>query len=915
MRVCANCRRENPDDRDFCECGEYLRWDPTGVVQAITPEVVEAARHPAQPEPSAAQPPAPPKPPATLVQPRVPAPPQPQPEPGPAAISLRLPEGAQARVGDALATGVEPGGRARVLALVRNQSGIVDNYDLSVRGLPDGWWSIFPDTVYLVPFGTSGTYEQEVEIHFHPPRSAQAVARIWELQVVAHSRAHERQAAAEPVHLGVQPFEEVTTTVEPQRASGRRKARYEVSVKNTANAPVAVALDHEDPDGDLRVGFSPRTLEVPPGESRPSRMQVRPRRQKWIGRTEEKRLAVHTRTGEEALAMQAAAETPPEAALDDRFKALGGAGPRANIGPGGVQVTGPRAPRAPRLPNKALDLSSLKVPGGGAPSPSQSLQPNQVVFRHKAWLPWWSMLLVALLILLALVLFLFLPRNVTVPDVTGAKSAFDAEQALTKAELKLAPAPKQEVSTDARPGTVISQTPAAGEKAEKGSEVAVLIAIGDGNATVPKITGLKLAGAEKALRGAKLTVGQITPQPPDPEGTIESQIPAAGDVVPTGMPISVFFGRPASPESMKSQQEKNAAKKAAKKAVGGPVPAVKPGTTAAALSQQVAALGIVPKTVNAYNKAKRGTVFATDPSAGTKLEAGDTLRLFVSAGLPQLTFDNGENVLLVDGNAKPLDSIAHGSAVEKDPTFAPAGRRVAYTTDAQLYVIDLDKADPTARRLTDDSRAYSDPAWAPAVDRDVVAMAATANGESQLCLGAITAGEMITRCKPEPGTFIGRAIHWTRGGREILAFARRDALGQSGIMRWRSTRPFSTRPGDWSAGEFVTDVSTPGQGVVDAAVSPDGKRLAAAANLGSGFRLYLTRAGDFPLSQAKETRLRACKLTWRPDSKALAVVEADAACDEDVGTLVTVRLRDPNRTQLIDSQGDNPSFEPLAVTP
>ena len=43
MRTCQSCGRENPPDRDFCECGEYLRWDPTGVVQAVTPEVLQAA--------------------------------------------------------------------------------------------------------------------------------------------------------------------------------------------------------------------------------------------------------------------------------------------------------------------------------------------------------------------------------------------------------------------------------------------------------------------------------------------------------------------------------------------------------------------------------------------------------------------------------------------------------------------------------------------------------------------------------------------------------------------------------------------------------------------------------------------------------------------------------------------------------
>ena len=64
-------------------------------------------------------------------------------------------------------------------------SGIVDNYDLRIDGMPDDWWSIFPGTVYLVPFGSGGTYEQEVEVHLHPPKSPDAEAKVWELRVVA----------------------------------------------------------------------------------------------------------------------------------------------------------------------------------------------------------------------------------------------------------------------------------------------------------------------------------------------------------------------------------------------------------------------------------------------------------------------------------------------------------------------------------------------------------------------------------------------------------------------------------------------------------------------------------------------------------------------------------------------------------
>ena len=114
-------------------------------------------------------------------------------EPDTARITLRRPD-RDADNEHTLALSVEPGQRDRVLALVRNQGSIVDNYQLRVEGMPDDWWSIFPDTVYLVPFGTGGTYEQEVEIHIHPPRTPEAEAKLWELKVVAHSKAQGRAA-------------------------------------------------------------------------------------------------------------------------------------------------------------------------------------------------------------------------------------------------------------------------------------------------------------------------------------------------------------------------------------------------------------------------------------------------------------------------------------------------------------------------------------------------------------------------------------------------------------------------------------------------------------------------------------------------------------------------------------------------
>ena len=76
MRTCQSCGKENPNDRDFCSCGEYLRWEPTGFVQAVTPEMAAEAAAQAAPPPPPEPTPAPPPPtPTARAQPAVPPPP------------------------------------------------------------------------------------------------------------------------------------------------------------------------------------------------------------------------------------------------------------------------------------------------------------------------------------------------------------------------------------------------------------------------------------------------------------------------------------------------------------------------------------------------------------------------------------------------------------------------------------------------------------------------------------------------------------------------------------------------------------------------------------------------------------------------------------------------------------------------
>jgi beta-lactam-binding protein with PASTA domain len=631
--------------------------------------------------------------------------------------------------------------------------------------------------------------------------------------------------------------------------------------------------------------------------------------------------------------MQAAAEAPPEeeiAGLDEDgeqqgaaakagglLKGLGAAGPRANVGARGVQVTGPRAPMAPRVPNKALDLKSLKVPGGGTPAPNIPLLPNQVVFRQKAWLPWWILMLIPLLLLLAVLLFLFLPRNVTVPEVTGAKSAFEAEQKLVKDDLKLAPAPKEKVSTEAPPGTVIGQTPAAGEKAEKDSEVAIEIAVGNGKVQVPNVVGQNQAEAEKTLREKKLTIGQVQPQPPDPKAKISSQIPAADEVVVEGKPIDLFMA------TIKDKKQKGGGGDEEKggdkggKAAAVALPALA-GLPVAEAAQKAADAGVVPEKVTEFSAKKKGELIRTEPGPGTKLAAGAKVKLVVSGGFPQLSYDDGKNVLLVNGaNGKRLPAVAKGSQEETDPTFSADGTKIAFLSNRRLFVKDLTKPDETPVALTQQGEKYSDPAWAPTVDSNVIALyrdksAKGDHTDQDLCLLQVTKDQQSPQCMSEPDFNVLKVTRWAPDGKSIYALGSKPTA--FGMVRYKSKKAFSPERKDWGKGKFVTDVSQPTKGVIDFAISPDGKRMAAVANFDSPtYQLYVGKPKDVLLTDAKPLGVQACKVAWRSDGKEVVVVQADEACVQSNGQIVRLPVDKPGGQQRIGFIGDNPAFQPLTL--
>ena len=690
MRICPNCGRENGDDRDFCTCGEYLRWEPTQHIEALTPAAgapvaalrspPEAGPVPAPIDPNVTLPPATPavaaegRPAAAgvgaaPVAPQVSATPG-QPPPGAATLVLRLPDTEESVTGP-VSVLVTPGTRATVVAVIRNESGIVDNYDIRVVGLPDGWWTSAPPTVYLVPYGTSGHYEQDVQVQVHPPRAPDAHAKSWPFEVVAYSRAYQTEVARCPAAAQIEPYQEVTSTVAPDRASGRLKGRFMLTVRNRANAPTEVRLHAEDADGACQFRFAEPTVRIEPGRGVEAPITVIPDKQIWIGRPKDRPVRITA--------------TP----------------------------TGQEQPQPPR----------------------------SVTYRQRPWLPWWLAVVAPLAALIAAAVILLLPKQTVVPNLKQAKSVFAAQKLVLAAGLKLSPQVEQMTVPGVPVGSVVGQIPATGKKVKRGSMVSIQVAVGSGKVTVPSVTGLTPITADTQLRAAGLVLGAVSPQPPNPNGQIASQIPAAKQQVASGAPVAVFLQPPAAASS--SSQSGTTSGQATKGGGSAPKAAVLPiisGNPMAA-AQHLSQLGFVPTSVAQFAPSAPGTLVRTSPPAGASVPAGGKVKLIVSAGWPQLSYDNGSAISLVGPPGTKATVLPAAGQQQDEASWSPDGRSLVYVQGprnaGQLMSVATGQqgAQPTALTAgaSDDHR----PVFAPIASPKLLAYIDESGGGGKLCFGIV----------------------------------------------------------------------------------------------------------------------------------------------------------------------------------
>ncbi len=125
--------------------------------------------------------------------------------------------------------------------------------------------------------------------------------------------------------------------------------------------------------------------------------------------------------------------------------------------------------------------------------------------------------------------------KLTVPTVTDMTQA-QAEAKLVAEGFK----PVASFATNpAEKGRVVDQTPTAGEKFPKNTQVTITVSSGPGEAVVPNVSGFTQASATEALKGNGLTVGEVQTvnDPSLDKGKVIETVPAAGETVPAGSAV------------------------------------------------------------------------------------------------------------------------------------------------------------------------------------------------------------------------------------------------------------------------------------------------------------------------------------------------------------------------------------------
>jgi serine/threonine-protein kinase len=283
---------------------------------------------------------------------------------------------------------------------------------------------------------------------------------------------------------------------------------------------------------------------------------------------------------------------------------------------------------------------------------------------------------IALAILLAaLAYFFFIGNKDTVPNVVG-RAAGDAQSRIAEAGFK-----SQVFSqTNKAPvGEVISQSPAGGKKAKKGSTIILNVSSGPGEVPMPDVEGLSEDAATKQLEALGLTVKVTREFDPDiAKGKCTRTVPGVGEKAQKGSEVELYVSK--GPEQIT-------------------VPDVV-GQDVDAATKELEDAGFEVSTTEVSSNKPENEVTKQSPASGGKADDGSKVKLTVASGqntVPDViglkksdaTAQLQEAGFEVDATTTDTnDEAEDGNVITQDPTEGSADVGSTVTIEIGKFVDD-----------------------------------------------------------------------------------------------------------------------------------------------------------------------------------------------------------------------------------
>ena len=835
VQTCRECHAPVPVDHDFCPNGHFAVW------------TVFDADLEGESEPSPA--------------PTVPAAPPPTRPEVAVTLDVSLADAPARALPGGVAVVARAGAAVKLVATLRNEGALVDDYVVSVSGLPAGWAPVAVGEAHLLPLERRRDFQARVPFELLAPLAPQSTAKVWAFTVqVTSVAAGGVVIARRDCTLEILPFTAVVIAARPAVATGRRSVTFVCEVRNNGNRAIVPAFSAADADGACTIALPASIETIAPGATRGYRIGVRAPHRLLIGRPLDRVVTIGVLVDGldvppppqlatfrqrpilpwwliplATLLLAIAAFVYTQWPRKVTTPSLKGA-KSAFVAQGLLQEAGFSTP--PVVHTRVLARPAPGTVYDQRPRPGRRVTRDTVVTIRVA-VP---------------------PTTTIVPDLRGMTAA-RADAVLFRDHLALGnvvPSPKSR-------NPIASQIPRAGSIKPRNTVINVVLADSP-RLRIPNVLCQTPGSAEKTLNAKGFELA-VVPTTVSPAAHARGQIPLAGARRKPGAQVTLqFSGAPPTCPGGRKLGSAARGTAAGGGAGGATIAAPAPATTSAALRARIA-----------YSR--DGVVQVT--------------------GLAGLRPPGGQ------------------------PAWSPSGAELAVRARDEIVVTRSPRPDAVAS-LAIAGRSLAVPAFAAVRGTPVLAFVAThPDAGAQLCFARIDAARPAPSCV-DIGEVQPLALAWSPDGRRLLlaAAAAADPFGP-GLLRFSSARPGSADAASWrplqTAGEDALHPvrrATPGA-VLDAAFLPGGRRIALITNLRPNGRLGgpqvvlvdPARVGD--LGGARWLRVPGCSLDAARDGSGLAVSAPNdvAACD-GTGALTLVPIGHPRGRIALAARASDPAWRP-----